>query len=185
MIISGYFCLLIMGNEMITYFDRLELLAFFSGYPLIYFIILSFVGNKSKTAIKDNLIRCLPLGYALTGALYWGLQSKNLYPDYSLAQIQFPILKIWGLLAILFWLPVFRKKVIISLLHSLVFLYLILKTIFFQLFSKSTDKDFFKNDMKIYFDSILLNTATFIAIVILFLLIQRLKKNKISSSSPF
>jgi len=170
-----------MGDEMIAYLERLELLAFFSGYPLIYFLILSLAGQKStRTPFKSKLVLSLPLAYALSGTLLWGLQLKNLYPDYSLSHIrsdvQFSFIKIWGLLSILFWLPIFRKKVIISLFHSLVFFYLILKTIFLQLTSTIVDKDLFKNDMKVYFDSILLNSATFIATTILFFLIARLRK---------
>lgn len=170
-----------MGPEMIAYIERLELLGFFSGYPLIYLIILSLAGNRStRTPFKNKLVSFLPLAYALTGTLYWGLQLRNLYPDYSLShiksEVQFPILKIWGLITIIFWLPVFRKKVVISLFHSLVFLYLILKTIYQQFLSIAADKDVFKNNMKVYFDSILLNAATFVAIIVLFFLISRIKK---------
>lgn len=170
-----------MGNEMIAYLERLELLAFFSGYPLIYLIVLSLAGNKStRSPNKSKLVSILPLAYAITGTLYWGLQLRNLYPDYTFehikSEIQYPVLMIWGLISIIFWLPLFRKKVIISLLHSLVFLFLLLKTIYLQFSSTTADKDVLKNDMKVYFDSILLNSATFIATVILFLLISRFKR---------
>jgi hypothetical protein len=174
-----------MGVEMTAYIERLELLGFFSGYPLIYFLILSMAGPTStRTPFKSKLVSLLPVAYALSGTFFWGLILKNLYPDYSLSHIRsdvhFSFIKLWGLLSILFWLPIFRKKVIISLFHSLVFFYLILKTIFLQLSSTTVDKDSFKNDMKVYFDSILLNSVTFIIITILFLLIEKLRKNKFS-----
>jgi len=174
-----------MGVEMTAYIERLELLGFFSGYPLIYFLILSLAGPTStRTPFKSKLVSLLPVAYALSGTFFWGLVLKNLYQHYTLSHItldvHFSFMKLWGLFSILFWLPIFRKKVIISLFHSLVFFYLILKTIFLQLFSTTVDKDFFKNDMKVYFDSILLNSATLILTTILFFLIAWLRKNKFS-----
>ena len=170
-----------MGSEMMAYIERLELVGFFSGYPLIYSIILSIAGNKSaRSLVKNKLVSILPLAYALTGVLYWGLQLRNFYPDYSLShitsEIQHPALMIWGLASLVFWIPLFRKKTFISLLHSFVFFFLILKTLYLQLTTTSPDKDILKNDMRVYFDSILLNTATFIAIAIFYLLISQFRK---------
>lgn len=169
---------------MMAYIERLELLGFFSGYPLIYLLVLSIAGKKStRSPIKNKLVSLLPSAYALTGILYWGLQLRNLYLNYSLSpitlEIHFSFLKIWGLITIIFWIPLLRKRVVISLFHSLVFLYFILQTIYLQFSSASADKDFFRNDMKVYFDSILLNAATFLSMVILFFLISRMKRNKI------
>ncbi len=161
-------------------------MAFFSGYPLIYFVILSFAGNKSaRSAFKNHLVYLLPLAYALAGTLYLGLQLKNLYPDYSIAHIKadfhYPLLKIWGLLSVFFWLPSLRKKPVISLLHSLVFFYLLIKDFYLQLSSASDAKYDLKNDMRVYTDSILLNISALAATGIIYFLIYRLRKNKKSS----
>ena len=115
-----------MDDSFFLYLDRLELMAFFSGYALIYLLIRSLgdTGWIKKMATK-NITSFLPYAYALVGILYLGLQLKNLYPDYTWAHIAAanpdPYLKIWGLLSILFFIPALNKKIILSLLHSIVF----------------------------------------------------------------
>src|SRR6185437_16066851 len=115
-----------MGNNFFAFLQQLELMAFFSGYSLLYAIILAFAGNKeSQNNFKNRIVSILPLSYALIGALYLGLQLKNLYLSYAVGNtvmaIHHPYLMIWGILAILFWIPLFRKNVWLTLLHSLVF----------------------------------------------------------------
>lgn len=162
------------------------MMAFFSGYPLIYILIFSFAGNKTtRSPVKQQLVSLLPIAYALAGTLYLGLVLKTLYPDYSFAHIkeefQNPFLKIWGLVSIFFWIPVFRKRPVISLLHSLVFLFLIIKDFYIQLTSAFADKNVLQNDMKIYMDSILLNIAVFIVTALVFYSIVRFRKKRKSS----
>lgn len=166
---------------MISYLQRLEIMAFFTGYPLVYLIILSIAGKpESRTVTKRRLVSLLPFAYTLTGILYLGLQLKNFYPDYSFAhirsEIQNPFLVTWGLLAILFCLPVLRKKPVYSLIHSMVFFYLLLKDIYSQVTSPAFEKSILKNDMNVYTDSILLNISTFAVIAILYFLIIRFRK---------
>lgn len=157
------------------------MMAFFSGYPLIYILLFSFAGNKTtRSPVKQQLVSLLPIAYALAGTLYLGLVLKNLYPDYSFTHIkeefQNPLLKIWGLLSIFFWIPVFRKRPVISLLHSLVFFFLIIKDFYIQLTSAFADKNVLQNDMKIYTDSFLLNLGAFILVILISPLITRFKK---------
>lgn len=170
-----------MGQEMISYLQRLEIMAFFSGYPFVYLIILSIAGKPAnRTVIKKRLVSILSFSYSITGILYLGFQLRNLYPDYSVAHVNSAIqnlyLAVWGLLSVLFWLPVLRKKPVFSLLHSLVFFYLLLKDIYFQTTSPSFEKSILKNDMNIYTNSILLNAAAFAVTAILYLIIIRFKK---------
>jgi len=172
-----------MDSSFELYLEQLELMAFFSGYPLIYFVILSFAGQQSaRSAFKNQLVSLLPLAYALAGTMYLGLQLKNLYPDFSIehikADFQFPLLKIWGLLSVFFWFPLLRKKPFISLLHSLVFFCLLIRDFYLQLSSADTDRFVLKNEMKVYTDSLFLNFSTFAAICIVYFLISWLKKNK-------
>ena len=116
-----------MDDSFFLYLDRLELMAFFSGYALIYLIIRSLGdAERIKKVTEINISSLLPYAYALVGILYLGLQLKNLYPDYTWANIAAnpePYLKIWGLLSILFFIPVLNKKIVLSLLHSLVFFF--------------------------------------------------------------
>ena len=168
-----------MDDSFFSYLQRLELLAFFSGYPLLYAIVVFIAGKeRSETAIKGRIVSMLPYGYALVGTLYLGLQIRNLYPDYSFENIkltiQDPFLISWGLLSIFFWIPVVSKKPVVSLLHSLVFFFFLIK----DLFIHSTDKSVIRNNMNIYTTSLLINIAAFAFLVLLSFLFNRPKKVK-------
>src|SRR5829696_2034424 len=137
-----------MNNSFFAYLQVIELLAFFSGYPLIYAVVLVVVGKpESRSAFKKRLFAHLPYAYALVGVLYLALQLKNLYPDYSITHIktwmQSPWLVSWAFLSFLFWIPALAKKTFLSLLHSLVFFFIIVKDLFAQ--SSNADKDIIKN----------------------------------------
>lgn len=174
-----------MDGNFFAYLERLELLAFFSAYPLLYAIINVIAGNSTRKALK-KIPSLLPYSYALTGTLYLGLQLRNLYPDYSFENIltsaQQPFLKIWALISILFWIPSMGKKPVISLLHSFVFFFFLLKDILSELFTSSADKNLIRNDMKLYTDSFVLNLGTFILLLIIYFLV-RFKKGKTGSES--
>lgn len=170
-----------MDDAFFAYLQRLESMAFFSGYPLIYAIAISIAGKKqTRTILKSRLVSLLPFGYALVGTLYLGLQLKNLYPDYSIENIkltiQQPWLMIWGLFSILFWIPAIAKKRTLSLLHSLVFFFFLARDLISHSFQPSADKNVIRNDMKIYTDSLILNLVTFALIVLLSFLFTRNKK---------
>ena len=170
-----------MDNNFFAYLQQLELMAFFSGYPLIYAVTLFIAGNQQlKNNFKSRIVSLLPFAYALVGTLYLGLQLKNLYPDYSIGNIkltfQHPWLIIWGLLSILFWIPALGKKTVLSLIHSLVFFFFLVRDLFLQLSASSADKNIVRNDMKIYTDSLLLNLGAFALIVLLSFLFTHYKK---------
>ena len=162
-----------MNSSFFEYIQQIELMAFFSGYPLVYAVILSIAGNRQ---IKNNIISraalFMPVAYALVGTLYLGLQLKNLYPDYSFENIkntiQLPILVTWGLLSVFFWLPAFFKKRSLSLIHSLVIFLLLIRYLLVQLSADAAGKEILRNAMKIYTISILINLGAII-LVILFL----------------
>ena len=121
-----------MGSSIFTYAQQLEMLIFFSGYPLVYFLVRFFIRRASfKNVNPATLVSILPFAYALTGTLYLSFQIKNLSPDYTVEnlkiRIQQPYLFIWALLSLLFWVPAFSKRQIISVLHSLVFFFIICK----------------------------------------------------------
>lgn len=172
-----------MDYSFFAYIQKMELIGFFSGYPLIYAAIYFFTGRKPIKNIFINKISLfLPTGYALVGTLYLGLQLKNLYPDYSIETISQafyqPILICYALLSLLFWIPAIAIKTILSLLHSIVFFYFILKDLFVQIFAISADWNILSNDFKLYNDSMLLNLGAFAIIVLINYLLFRFKKNK-------
>lgn len=170
-----------MDSSFFSYIQRLEMMAFFSGYPLIYAVILVIAGSQqSKNNYRSRLISFLPFAYALLGTLYLGLQLKNLNAGLSDENIKLlvhqPYLKIWGLLSILFWIPALGKKPFLSLLHSFVFFFFLVKDLFFQLSGASADENIVRNDMEIYTDSLILNLIAFALIVFLSFLFARYKK---------
>jgi hypothetical protein len=173
---------LTMSNSFFAYLQQLELLAFFSGYPLVYAIITYFAGTKRSTNnFKARMVSILPYAYALIGTLYLGLQLKKIYFNYSSENIKHmmdaPWLMIWALLSILFWIPAVAKKRILSLLHSLVFFFFLLKDFVLQ-FTQSSDGNIVNNDMRIYTISLLLNVGAFVLMLLLSLLISSPNKNK-------
>jgi hypothetical protein len=161
-----------MGSSIFTYIQQLEMLAFFSGYPLVYYFVRFLARNASlKNIPGTGLVSILPFAYALMGTLYLGLQLNNLYPDYSIENIKHrieqPGLQIWGFLSLLFWIPNLAKRQLLSILHSLVFFFMIIKDLFFQLTGFISDRNIVRNDMKVYTDSVVLNLAAFILLVLL------------------
>ena len=169
-----------MDTGFISYFELLEMLAFFSGYPLVYFIVVTLAGKKeTRTGFKKTMIPFLTIAYALTGTLYLGLQLKNLYPDYSLSGITQnfynPILKTWALLSVILWLPALWKKPYLSLLHSLIFFFILAKDLWLYIINNS-ETDVVKNDMKLFTISILLNAGAFVSVIIIYFLCSWLIK---------
>jgi len=170
-----------MANSFFVYLQQLELMAFFSGYPLVYAVIIYFAGNKRPGAnFKNRIVSVLPYAYAFIGTLYLGLQLKKLYFNYSSGNIKqmmhLPWLMIWALLSILFWIPALNKKKELSLLHSIVFFFFLLKDLVLQ-FTSSADGNILKNDMRVYTISLLLNVGAFV-LMLLFSLLASLNKNK-------
>ena len=109
-----------MSDSFFFYLHRLELIAFFSGYPLIYATVLLIAGmRRSRTELKKKLVALLPFSYALVGTLYFGFELMNLHPNYSTENFRefarHPFLAVWGLLAMLFWIPALAKRPILSL----------------------------------------------------------------------
>jgi len=170
-----------MDNSFFAYLQQLELMAFFSGYPLIYAVTIFIAGNQQlKNNFKSRIVSLLPFAYALVGTLYLGLQLKNLYPDYSIENIkqtiQLPYLMTWGFLSILFWIPALGKKKFLSLIHSLVFFFFLVRDLFLQLSASFADKDVVRNDMKLYTNSLLLNLGAIAFIVLLSFLFNYYRK---------
>src|SRR5688500_19475798 len=158
-----------MGSDFEGYLQKLELIGFFSGFPIIYYLIIVIAGPVEKrNPFRQRMVSFLPLAYALAGTLYLGYLLKTWYPDYSITHIQSvvqkPFLVIWGLLSLLFWIPFFRIKTIYSLLHSLVFFALVAIDIFS---ATSANPELARNNMKLYTDSLLLFIACYFTVFLL------------------
>jgi len=167
------------GNSFFAYLEQVELMAFFSGYPLFYAFIRVIALNLARRGeIKSRFVVHLPHAYALVAALYLGLQLKSLFPDYSFERMHLPYLKAWGVAAVLFWLPAMAKHPVLSLLHSLVFFFFIVRDLFVESFASAGNSPLVKNDMKLFSVSLLLNLAAFVAILAISYLIRRFLRLK-------
>ncbi len=172
-----------MLDSFLEYAEWVALETFFSGYLFVYAIVYLIGSNRpSNHFVKNKVLPKLPLAYALVGTLYWGMQIKNAYPDYDFSHLltgaQLSYLRIWGLLSILFWIPILRKKAVLSLLHSLVFFFLLMKSVYLQFSLPADSNDSVRNNMKIYSFSILLNAIALIVVTVIPLLIARFRNQK-------
>ena len=170
-----------MGDDLFLYLERLELMAFFAAYPLIYALVKVIAGKNSTGHNRfSKLARLLPLAYALCGTLYLGSQLKSLVPDLSLEKLSANFsswLKCWGLLAILFWIPFFYRRPLLSLLHSLVIFFFLLKDLYLHSVT-SGNKEVIQNDMKIFTDSLLLNCACFLVVILFYYVFNALIRKR-------
>lgn len=98
---------------------------FFSGYAIMFTITHLLSKNKKWGFVKTKVYPLLPQAYALITTCFWvfilykanlGFVSKEVAHS-MLAQF----IIIWNLLALLFWIPFFRKKYYFSFIHSLLF----------------------------------------------------------------
>lgn len=175
-------------DSFLAYIQQLQLMFFFSGYPLVYAIVILIAGNQRTDKIPQNrsfksrILWILPYSYALVGTLYIGFLLKDLYPDYSPSRIahsfHLPLLVTWGILTVLFWIPSLAKKKLLTLIHSLVFFFFLVRDTVLQLSGDTSDKDNLKNDMKVFTDSFLLNAGTLVILILFSFFLHRNKKDK-------
>ena len=171
-----------MDNNLFAYIDLMLLLLFFSGYPLIY-VLIKTVGNLKpvNSYFGKDISFVLPYAYALTGLLYSGFLISNLFPIRSFEQFrsasELPFLQIWAFCSLLFFIPLFNRKPVISLLHSLVFFFFILRDLVSYV-SGTTEIEVIKNDMRVNSYSILINFVSFIFIVIIYLVFKKITAKK-------
>jgi hypothetical protein len=170
-------------NDLLSLAERLETIAFFAGYPLVFYFVYFFARKKLQQPVpKNKAIYLFPLTYALLGTLYWGLQLRNWYPDYQIKNIvsntYYIYSKIWALLAIIFWIPFFFKRPFLSVIHSLFFFFLLLRDIFSQLLFHDQDIYTLKNEMKVYTVSLLLNLFALFVVSLFYLLISYITRRK-------
>ena len=171
-----------MTDSFLAYIERLELLTFFSGYPLVYAFAHSIAGSKriQGNHFTSAIVPSLPKAYALAGSIFFLLWVKemlirsgmpNMAPGFDITP-----LKVWGLLACLFWIPVLARKPYYSLLHSLVFFALFVKDLINGI-SAASGNDIISNNMKVYTVSLVLNILCLLTI----LTISRIFRKKFPS----
>lgn len=170
-----------MNNEFFSYLQQLETMAFFSGYPILFAVIHYISGNENiKFRNKKNLVLLLPYTYALVGIFYLGFQLKKVYLNYiAFEEIQwqsYSTLTLWAFLSLAFGLSFLRKKILLSLLHSFVFFFFIIKDIVQQLLASAPEPSVLRNDMNVYTDSLLMNAFVYTFTFLSFYWFSSIKK---------
>lgn len=161
----------------------MEILAFFSGYPLVYVIVkTSFQSPVISASVKGRMQWALPFSYAIMGLLFVGLELKNNYADLHIqilwSHILNPLIYFWGLISLSFFHPYFRRAPQWSFYHSLFFLFLMLQNIFLEVNNQLVNGDNLHNSLKIYSISLLLNAALLGISFLLSFLIKKSAFNK-------
>jgi hypothetical protein len=165
---------------LVTYIEWIELQSFFSGYLFVYATFYMIASNyHTSNVVKNKVLPNLPVAYAVVGTLYLGLQLKNAYIshlNYFTTYVQFPYLKIWGILSIFFWLPLLHRKGLFSVLHNMVFFILILNSSFLQFWFPSNGDRLATNNAWIYTASIIINLVALVFTIFISSLISRFKR---------
>ncbi len=146
-----------MDNSFVSLLQLLEILAFFSGYPMIYLLVKYLDQYPGMQRFSQKAISVLPLVYGILGLLFVGLELKNLLIDFNLARFEHPYLISWGISSLLFLFPFFSKRPYWSFWHSLVFLLILVEKIIFGDFAPEGKAQQIKNYMTIYSISLALN----------------------------
>ena len=172
-----------MNQPLAAYIEWIELMTFFSGYVVLYALVYVLSGiEKGEWKIGKELLARLPISYALVATLYWGLVIKNWYPGFEMATLRssvfHPFLRIWGLIAILAWIPFFQKRPVYSLVHSLVFFVLMLKDLVMPAADKAAAEISRQNNLRVFGGSIGIHLLALLAVTIISILVQRLRKAK-------
>ena len=97
---------------------------FFTGYPFVYLLLHLTARNKNfNQVLVEKICPLLPISYAFVASCFWILTLFTGRINFVLEKIT-PVVSsalviVYSLSGLLFWLPVFRKKNILSLIHSL------------------------------------------------------------------
>ena len=151
--------------DLFSYFEKLELIAFFSAFPMFY-VLVHFVSNdlNIKKRWVANMPKTMPLTYAIITLLYLGMKIHQMFEVHSLNLDWGNMLayfKIWVVLGLLFFLPYFREKKSWSLLHSLPFTIIILVD-FARFYNHQVSQDYIHNEMRLYFTSFMIAMSVFV-----------------------
>ena len=155
-------------NSFFNYIDKLELIAFFSAFPLFYFLIISFYSKP--LILKFKFLKLLPvlvsMTYATMTVLYLGMKLNQWYLQSLISHIQIDyftilfFLKLWVVLGLLFFFHFFQTKPILALAHSSIY-FLILLIDFFQYYHHQIQAEVFHNEMRLYIIGFFANSILF------------------------
>ncbi|MBU3743747.1 MAG: hypothetical protein FGM61_04255 [Sediminibacterium sp.] len=163
-------------NDLFIYIEQVELIAFFSGLPVIWILINLLFGSKSIGIVIIN--RILPLVYGVLSVLYVGMKMDtywtNMLAGWLFGNYWHVFLKCWAISAILFLLPIENKFFQrFSFFHALLFYTILLKDLIL-FFNNALSPELISNEWKMHLISIGLTAV--LATILYFLLRSRFYK---------
>jgi len=167
-----------MGEGFIAYIERIELIGFFSGYPVVWLLLNRMLKRRfSLHALSMRIRSALPAVYPVLATLYTAMLIKSLYPYYTVQNLLniFSItpLRIWAITALIFWLPYLQKRISILLLHSAVFFGLLCYDVWANIRNHS-NLEMLQNDIRIFGISILLSIVILSVVTAFIFILHRL-----------
>jgi hypothetical protein len=145
--------------------EKLELLGFFSGFPLLYLIFTFFADLANSIAwLKPQKIEVtLARAYNMVGLLYFGFVCKQVFlaADASAVFSSLLYLKVIGLLAAFAFLVPSHHRLMVVLLHSLCYFSLLAADLINYL-SRSISDEVVHNALSMLGTSTLLHLTTII-----------------------
>jgi predicted membrane-bound mannosyltransferase len=148
-------------KDFFIYIQELELIAFYSSFPLFYF----FIQTWSPQISGINIKLLLPRSYAISVLLYLGMkidQSIGHFDYYVAAENHTGLvfyLQIFTLSGLLFFFSYFKQRHYWVLLHSVIY-FILLTSYFVKYFFHQIDKSVLQNSMTLYLLGILLHCVT-------------------------
>jgi hypothetical protein len=149
-------------NNLFTYIDKLELIAFFSAFPLFYFFLIAFYSKPLVMKFKwlKSTPEIISIVYATISLLYVGMKLNQWYEQILIGPIQYDIysyifiVKCWSIFGLIFFFKSLRSKPMLALAHSSIY-FIILLIDFFQYYHHQYDIEAFHNEMRLYFIGLL------------------------------
>ena len=147
-------------NDLNTYIEKLELITFFSAFPLVYLLVQMLVKDilPQKTWFSNHFKR-ISITYALVSLLFLGMKMNQMiqshYFYFNFSNL-ISYLQIWAYSGVLFFIPSLASKTKWCLVHSIPFIFLILFDIA-AFFLKKVGNDLLQNEMRLHFISAILN----------------------------
>lgn len=163
-------------NDFFIFLEKLELIAFFGGFPLVYFLVY-FISTDFSFG-KNWLIQLpkrLPVAYAFTTLLFVGMKLDQWIRSHG-AAIDFRsylfYFQAWAFLGLLFFSIFFRRKPHYTLLHSVPFISLLIFD-FYTYYKGYLQVEMLHNEMRLYGLGTILNIISVLIVSSLYLIFKK------------
>lgn len=161
-------------NDIFSYIDKLELIAFFSGYLIVLTFVSIIAYNYKSIKWVNGFKSLLSKSYGIIGLLYIGMKAHQYLPTlikYPFSTIQLPLdlIHILAYFTFIFLFLSIKIGYKISIIHSAIYLCIVLYYTAQYTFYHNLDYSFIHNILNVFIDSLLLNITV---LVLAFIFVQ-------------